>query len=110
MLKAKLGNKFYLALTGQEQNFGRIYVYANKKVHAIHFGSIKREVPEYKDSGGVHGGYLTEYKRRKIILFGDEIPLPEPYGKNLYKVYTKWGHKNPSGYLIAKFFDMNDFR
>ncbi len=96
-----------LLRTAQEHGFERVYLYSNKKLFSVRFNSLCRWVDEYEDyqSGYVYGGYLKEYKRKKSITVIQEIP-DEVYGKKIFFCRTKWNHNTPSGYLMAKFYDI----
>ena len=101
-----------LLRTTQENGFGKVYIYSCNKLYSVTFSAISRWIEEYTDykTGETYGGYLEKYKRKKSIKIIQEIP-DDIYGKEIYKVRTKWlGGKRvigkSAGYLIAKFYDI----
>jgi len=96
-----------LLRTAQENNFGRVYIYSCGEIFSVTFSALKKWVDEYTDykTGETFGGYLKEYKRKKAINIIQKIP-DEIYGKEIYIVRTKWNKNKPSGYLVAKFYDI----
>jgi len=96
-----------LLRTAHEHYFERVYIYSKGKIIPIHFNPIKRYVEEYTDyeTGETFGGYIILYKKKKLISVGEDIPEPM-YGKELYKCHSKFSHNTPSGYYIAKFYDV----
>jgi len=101
-----------LLRASQENNFGRVYLYSNEKLISVRFSSTFKWVDEYEDyeTGETYGGYLKKYKRRKAIQVIQDIP-DEKYGIEIYTTRSKWiGGKRsigrPSGYLVAKFYDI----
>jgi competence CoiA-like predicted nuclease len=92
--------------------FGRVYMILKDHLVPVHFNKLHRWVDEYDDyeSGETYGGYYKEYKRRKVISFGSELP-DEKYGKEIYCVWSDWSRgKHPKGFLIAKFYDQNRWK
>ena len=96
-----------LLRTAQENGCGRTYLYSKNKLYSIRFKRLFKWVEEYEDyeTGDVYGGYLKQYKRKKSIEIIQEIP-DKKYGKEIFKVRTKYNNNTPSGYLIAKFYDI----
>lgn len=87
--------------------FGRVYMIFDNIIRPIHFNKMYRWVDEYEDySGQSYGGYMKEYKRRKVIMVGENLP-DELGGKELFHVWTSYSGNHPQGYLLAKFYDGN---
>lgn len=107
MEKGKDKNIPLLLRTASENAFGRIYIYSNKIIYSIKLNTLSRWVNEYEDydTGESYGGYLKTYKRKRNIEIIQTIP-DKKYGKTLYKVRSKFAGQFPSGYLIAKFYDI----
>jgi len=101
-----------LLRASQENNFGRVYLYSNEKLISVRFSSTFKWVDEYEDyeTGETYGGYLKKYKEEKLYkLF--KIFQTKKYGIEIYTTRSKWiGGKRsigrPSGYLVAKFYDI----
>lgn len=90
---------------------GRVYMFIENRIIPIHFNKMYRWVDEYEDfrTGEVYGGYERQYKRKKAIMYGENLP-DEIAGKKIYSFYTSWkNNKNPVGFLIAKFYDGNSW-
>ena len=63
----------------------------NATPNPIHFNKMYRWVDEYEDfrTGEVYGGYERQYKRKKAIMYGENLP-DEIAGKKIYSFYTSW--------------------
>jgi len=90
-----------------ENSFGRVYIYSDNKLTSVRFNPFYRWIDEFYDNstGENVGGYLKKYKKKKAIEIIQEIP-DDIYGVEIIRVNSKWNGNNPSGYLIAKFYDI----